>query len=75
MADSTISNKVWNIAGILFDGGVSNSDYLEQITCQKIFRFSGHFWSFRNDHFYFLSFTTNNRIFATIKKKCLIRVA
>lgn len=32
MADSTISNKVWNIAGILFDGGVSNSDYLEQIT-------------------------------------------
>ena len=32
MADSTISNRVWNIAGILFDGGVSNSDYLEQIT-------------------------------------------
>lgn len=31
MADSTISNKVWNIAGILFDGGVSNSDYLEQM--------------------------------------------
>ena len=32
MADSTITNKVWNIAGVLMDGGVSNSDYLEQIT-------------------------------------------
>lgn len=32
MADSTISNKVWQIATILMDAGVSNSDYLEQIT-------------------------------------------
>lgn len=32
MADTVISNKVWNIAGVLMDAGVSNSDYLEQIT-------------------------------------------
>ena len=32
MADSVITNKVWNIAGVLMDAGVSNSDYLEQIT-------------------------------------------
>lgn len=32
MADNTISNKVWQIATILMDDGVSNSDYLEQIT-------------------------------------------
>lgn len=32
MADNTISNKVWQIATVLMDGGVSNSDYLEQIT-------------------------------------------
>lgn len=32
MADSKISNKVWQIATILMDAGVSNSDYLEQIT-------------------------------------------
>lgn len=32
MADSNITNKVWNIAGVLMDAGVSNSDYLEQIT-------------------------------------------
>lgn len=32
MADSTIINKIWNIAGVLMDDGVSNSDYLEQIT-------------------------------------------
>ena len=32
MSESTISQKVWNIAGILNDAGVSNQDYLEQIT-------------------------------------------
>lgn len=32
MAESAISTKVWNIAGILMDAGVSNQDYLEQIT-------------------------------------------
>ncbi len=32
MADSQISNKIWNIASVLRDGGVSYSDYLEQIT-------------------------------------------
>ena len=32
MADSVITNKVWNIASVLMDAGVSNSDYLEQIT-------------------------------------------
>ena len=32
MADSKITSKVWNIAGVLMDAGVSNSDYLEQIT-------------------------------------------
>lgn len=32
MSESTISTKVWNIAGILNDAGVSNQDYLEQIT-------------------------------------------
>lgn len=32
MADSTITNKVWNIAGVLRDSGVSAQDYLEQIT-------------------------------------------
>lgn len=32
MAESQISNKIWNIAGILRDGGVSYGDYLEQIT-------------------------------------------
>lgn len=32
MADSKISNKVWQIATVLRDAGVSNSDYLEQIT-------------------------------------------
>ena len=34
MADNSlnINNKIWNIAGVLMDDGVSNSDYLEQIT-------------------------------------------
>lgn len=32
MAESQISNKIWNIASVLRDGGVSYSDYLEQIT-------------------------------------------
>ena len=32
MAESQISNKIWNIAGVLRDGGVSYGDYLEQIT-------------------------------------------
>lgn len=32
MADSKISNKVWQIATVLMEAGVSNSDYLEQIT-------------------------------------------
>ena len=32
MADIQISNKIWNIAGVLRDGGVSYGDYLEQIT-------------------------------------------
>ena len=32
MVDSKISNKVWQIATVLMDAGVSNSDYLEQIT-------------------------------------------
>lgn len=32
MADSQISNRIWNIAGVLRDGGVSYGDYLEQIT-------------------------------------------
>lgn len=31
-AQSDISKKVWNLAGVLYDDGVSNSDYLEQIT-------------------------------------------
>lgn len=32
MAESQISNKIWNIASVLRDGGVSYGDYLEQIT-------------------------------------------
>ena len=32
MSESAISTKVWNIAGVLMDAGVSNQDYLEQIT-------------------------------------------
>ncbi len=32
MANSKIFNKVWQIATVLRDAGVSNSDYLEQIT-------------------------------------------
>lgn len=32
MAESVISNRIWNIAGVLRDGGVSYGDYLEQIT-------------------------------------------
>jgi len=32
MAESTITKKIWNIAGVLRDGGVSMSDYLEQLT-------------------------------------------
>ena len=32
MADSTINKKVWDIAGALYDGGVSNNEYLEQLT-------------------------------------------
>ena len=32
MADSTITNKVWNIAGVLRDAAVFAQDYLEQIT-------------------------------------------
>lgn len=32
MAESVISNKIWNIASVLRDGGVSYGDYLEQIT-------------------------------------------
>jgi len=29
---STINKKIWNMAGVLMDDGVSNSDYLEQLT-------------------------------------------
>lgn len=29
---STINKKIWNMAGVLMDEGVSNSDYLEQLT-------------------------------------------
>lgn len=34
MGDSiaTINKKIWNMAGVLMDDGVSNSDYLEQLT-------------------------------------------
>ena len=32
MADSNITNKVWNIAGVLRDDGIGAQDYLEQIT-------------------------------------------
>ena len=32
MAESVITKKIWNIAGVLRDGGVSMSDYLEQLT-------------------------------------------
>lgn len=32
MAESTITKKIWNLAGVLRDGGVSMSDYLEQLT-------------------------------------------
>ena len=32
MAESAITKKIWNIAGVLRDGGVSMSDYLEQLT-------------------------------------------
>ena len=32
MSASTISQKVWNMAGVLNNDGVSNSDYLEQLT-------------------------------------------
>ena len=29
---SSINKKIWNMAGVLMDDGVSNSDYLEQLT-------------------------------------------
>ena len=32
MTDSTIISKIWNLAGVLRDDGVSYGDYLEQIT-------------------------------------------
>lgn len=32
MTDSTIISKIWNLAGVLRDDGVSAGDYLEQIT-------------------------------------------
>ena len=32
MTDSTIVSKIWNLAGVLRDDGVSYGDYLEQIT-------------------------------------------
>lgn len=32
MAESNISQKIWSMAGVLMDDGVSNSDYLEQLT-------------------------------------------
>jgi type I restriction enzyme M protein len=32
MSVQDVSKKVWNIAGVLYDDGVSNQDYLEQVT-------------------------------------------
>lgn len=32
MADSNISQKIWSMAGVLMDDGISNGDYLEQLT-------------------------------------------
>ena len=32
MTDSSIVSKIWNLAGVLRDDGVSYGDYLEQIT-------------------------------------------
>ncbi len=32
MAESNISQKIWSMAGVLMDDGVSNGDYLEQLT-------------------------------------------
>ncbi len=32
MAESNISQKIWNMAGVLMDDGISNADYLEQLT-------------------------------------------
>ncbi len=32
MSESNISQKIWSMAGVLMDDGVSNGDYLEQLT-------------------------------------------
>ncbi len=32
MSEANISNKIWSMAGVLMDDGVSNGDYLEQLT-------------------------------------------
>ena len=32
MSASTINQKIWNMAAVLYNDGVSNSDYLEQLT-------------------------------------------
>lgn len=32
MSASTINQKIWNMATVLYNDGVSNSDYLEQLT-------------------------------------------
>ena len=32
MTDSSVVSKIWNLAGVLRDDGVSYGDYLEQIT-------------------------------------------
>ncbi len=32
MSESNISNKIWSMAGVLMDDGISNGDYLEQLT-------------------------------------------
>ena len=41
---STINKKIWNMADVLRDDGVSNIDYLEQITYLLFFiKFEDHF--------------------------------
>ncbi len=32
MAESNISQKIWSMESVLMDDGVSNGDYLEQLT-------------------------------------------
>ena len=32
MGASTINQKIWNMATVLYNDGVSNSEYLEQLT-------------------------------------------